>query len=301
MLVETDVIVEGKLWGICERDDIGTTIRITRRASLLDFPRDTEYLVLGQLGWDPRFPDLHQIEYERIEYSIDYRSSLIYICCEEGPSEISPAVLDALGVYKYHDTTQRGPITEFLRPRYEEYRSLVGNSPHQWLAIVIQGNIQTIATDTFVCPSLSKAELSVAVVDMRDSLVKSIGEKAFVHCPNLKRVLMSLTTESIGERAFFDCEELPNSISVPRSLRTIGMTSFYVRTSVTLEIGDGVPEGERETRRLAMWQSKSIGVATHMWPAAYLVRGGRDSIARVNFIGTATEETDQQSPCCILL
>jgi hypothetical protein len=242
-----EAIIEGKLWGICDHDDLGTTIRITRRASLRDFPKDAERLVIGQLGWDLRFPNLHLIEYEHVQYSIDSGSSIIYICCEEGPGELCPAVLDALGIYKYHDTAQRRPVKDFLRSRFEEYRSLVGNAPHQWLGIVIQGNIQTIASDAFVCPSRRKVELSVAVLDMRDSLVKTIGGNAFDACPGLQRVFLSRVTETIGESAFYECEELGEVISVPRSLRTLGWQSFHITTSLTLEIDDVVPKGERQS------------------------------------------------------
>jgi hypothetical protein len=147
-------------------------------------------------------------------------------------------------------------------------------------------------------------ELSVAVLDMRDSLVKTIGANAFDACPGLQRVFLSRVTETIGQSAFYECEELGEVISVPRSLRTIGAQSFHITTSLTLEIDDGVPQGERQTRELRVRQARPIGNVTHINVAAYSIRGGRDSIDRVNLDGMdAGEAWDRPRPssACLLL
>jgi hypothetical protein len=301
-----EAIIDGKLWGIYDHDDHGSIIRITQRASLDDFPKSTEHIVFGQLGWDVRFPHLHTIEYDHVEYSIDYGSSVIYICCEVGPGEICPAVLDALGIYKYHDTTHRSAPKEFFRARYAEYRSLIGNAPFQWLAIVIQGNIETIPTGAFTCPSRPKTELSVAFVDMRDSLVKTIREGAFQSCPILQRVCFSHLTETIGNNVFFACEELGDCISIPRSLRFIGAQTFFARKPIALVVEDGVPAEERKTRRIVVRQQTQIGNVTHIWGTAYDIRGSSESIRGVNVEGQVPDEEEvrrsaQGSSTCLVL
>jgi hypothetical protein len=297
-----EAIIEGKLWGICDHDELGTTIRITHRASLEDFPKETESVVIRVLGWDHRFPDLHLIEYEHVQYSINYGSSLIHICCEEGPGEICPAVLDALGIYKYHDTTRRCIVPEHLQSHYAEYRSIALNGPYQWLALVIQGNIKAIRTGSLSCASRPTAELSVAIVDMRDSYVKKIGEEAFHSFPMLQHVFFSFNTKSISSKAFFDCPELGDKIAIPRSLRIVARDAFLAKEPVTLEIEDGTPPEARESRTLSFYQQRGVWNFVNVWYTSYIVTGGHDAIAKIRIEEEESKDAAaQSSQCCLML
>jgi hypothetical protein len=277
--MEPQEIIEGKLWGLCEQDDYGTTIRITRVGTFAKAGPDSELIVLGRLGWDRRFPRLHLLEYNQVEYSIDYGSKLICISCEEGPGEIRRAAFEALGIFNYHDATQRGIPPEHLRTHVDEYRSLFGNTPCQWIAIVIQGNIQLIPQSAFVCANVPSTELSVAIVDMRDSHVRTIGPFAFSSCKTLRRVFFSRVTESIGNRAFGGLEGCARSIPVPVSLRSVAEHVFMdERVTPILNIEDGVPPEERVVTNL---QPLVRSIDGDYYATRYRIAGGADSVARI--------------------
>jgi hypothetical protein len=274
-------LIEGKLWGLCEQDERGTTVRITQTCPFTEHGPNSSRVVLGRLGWDPRFPRLHLIEYNHVEYSVDYGASLISISCEEGPGEIHRDVLEALGIFNYHDTNQRSFAPELLRPHVEEYRSFIANAPYQWLAIVIQGNIREIPECAFVCRSRPKAKLSVGVIDMRDSHVRSIGARAFRSCKILSKIFFSRVTEEIGAGAFEKSKELYWWINVPRSLARIATKVFYkVPAAPTLNIDDGVPREERVVVELQVYDVDCDGSA---WITRYKLCGGRDSVKNIHF------------------
>jgi hypothetical protein len=270
-------IVEGRLWGICDQDEHGTTIRITRAGPFDPRGPKSELTVIGRLGWDPRFPQLHLIEYQHVEYSVDYGASLIVISCEEGPGQIAPSALEAIGIYKTHDATQRGFPAETLRSHVEEYRSIFGNAPYQWLAIVIQGNIQTIPDRAFVCASRPKQKLSVPIIDMRDSHVRTIGSFAFAACKYLRHVFFSRVLESIGDDAFQNSVEF-SYVTVPRSLTTVAARICPGNSGrTTLNIDDGVPYEHRVKVEL---QEESYGEGT-AWVPKYDITGGPESVTKI--------------------
>jgi hypothetical protein len=95
------------------------------------------------------------------------------------------------------------------------------------------------------------------------------------------------------------------SISIPTSLRNIAGNSFYVRNSLTLEVDDGVDQGERVTRQLVANQMEQMGNVRMIWHAEFLIRGGHDSIGRVNFewmpVKEENESRNQSSSSCFLL
>jgi hypothetical protein len=273
-------LIEGKLWGVCGHDDLGTTIRITRTCPFSEPGPNSERVVIGRLGWDPRFPHLHRIEYNHVDYSVDWGTGLICISCEEGPGEIHRDVLEALGIFNVHDTTQRGYPPEHLRNHVEEYRLVIANAPYQWLAIVIQGNIQTIPEIAFVCRSRPNAKLSVAVVDMRDSHVRSIAPRAFLSCKILTQVYFSSVLEEICENAFQNSREL-GWIGVPRSLARIAMKVFDKdQRTPLLNIDDGVPAEQRVVVHLQVWDIDADGAS---WLTMYKICGGRDSVNNIHF------------------
>jgi hypothetical protein len=279
--MEPQEIIEGKLWGLCEQDDYGTTIRITRVGTLAETGPDSELIVLGRLGWDPRFPRLHLLEYNQVEYSIDYGSKLICISCEEGPGEIRRAAFEALGIFNHHDATQRGIPPEHLRTHVDEYRSLFGNTPCQWLAIVVQGNIQTIPQSAFVCATAPSTELSVATVDMRDSHVRTIGPFAFSSCKSLRGVFFSRVTERIEDRAFGGLEGCARSLPVPVSLTSVAEHMFVLvdeHVTPLLNIEDGVPVEERVMTNL---QALVRHIDGDYYATRYRISGGADSVARI--------------------
>jgi hypothetical protein len=294
-------LVQGKLWGICEQDARGTTIRITRRAPVRDFPIDTERVVFGSLGWDPRFPGLHLIEYQHVEYSVDYGASLICISCEQGPGRINRAVLEGLSIFKFHDTTQRGVPAEHLKAHVAEYRWIVGNGVFQWLAIIIQGNIQEIPDNAFVHLARPAIPLSVAVVDMRDSHVRSIGKNAFLACKDLQRIFLSRLTESIGSGAFAEAGELPQSLPVPKSFVTVAKDAFRPKSDPrNFDIDDGVPPANRvvvkmESKEFVRRNPLNPMDGEAQWLTAYSVSGGRESVARVRLADTAAIQDQRQT------
>ena len=67
---------------------------------------------------------------------------------------------------------------------------------------------------------------NVSVLHMSDS-VRTIGERAFIYCSNLKNFHMSEGIETIGEYAFWDCEGM-TEITIPRSTNYIGSNALYL-------------------------------------------------------------------------
>jgi hypothetical protein len=223
------------------------------------------------------------------------------ICCEQGPGVLRPPVFDALGIFKYRNTTQRGVIPERFRAHVEEYRSIVGYGPYQWLGIWIQGNIVAIASDSFVCACRPKTELSLAVIDMRDSAVKTIAAEAFRCCPLLQRIFFPRTLEQIGRRVFWPQRELGTCFTVPASLRFIARDSFHAFSAVTLEIDDGVSLEDRVVRTITMWQTEQTARANYLYRATIHLRGGAESVQRIQLKNDGTEEAGNSSSCCCLL
>ena len=104
------------------------------------------------------------------------------------------------------------------------------------------------------------------------SSIKSIGDKAFNNCTNLKTVTFELGVsqcESIGASAFEGCEGL-KSIVIPKSVKEIGKYAYnrcsrlesvnFERVSACNEIGDGAFGGCFELEQILIPVSvKEIG------------------------------------------
>ena len=76
--------------------------------------------------------------------------------------------------------------------------------------------------------------------------VRSIGEKAFYECEDLKKVTLQNNMTEIAERSFCGCTSL-KSINIPKSVTTIGASAFYDCTSLKdLVLPDNITSiGER--------------------------------------------------------
>lgn len=100
-------------------------------------------------------------------------------------------------------------------------------APWMWKTVAqvkFEGNVTSIGNYAFLdCPNLTS-------ITIPDSVV-SIGEFAFCNCPNLENVVMpndsNSSLKSIGADAFYQCKKL-KSITIPSSVISIGRCAFDV-------------------------------------------------------------------------
>lgn len=100
-------------------------------------------------------------------------------------------------------------------------------APWMWKTVTqvkFEGNVTSIGNYAFLdCPNLTS-------ITIPDSVV-SIGEFAFCNCPNLENVVMpndsNSSLKSIGADAFYQCKKL-KSITIPSSVISIGRCAFDV-------------------------------------------------------------------------
>lgn len=100
-------------------------------------------------------------------------------------------------------------------------------APWMWKTVTqvkFEGNVTSIGNYAFLdCPNLTS-------ITIPDSVV-SIGEFAFCNCPNLENVVMpndsNSSLKSIGANAFYQCKKL-KSITIPSSVISIGRCAFDV-------------------------------------------------------------------------
>lgn len=84
--------------------------------------------------------------------------------------------------------------------------------------VVISDNVKSIGEDAFIgCPNLEKITIGNGV--------SSISKGAFSYCTNLKDVIISSSVTSIEDRAFFGCTNL-TEITIPASINNISATAF---------------------------------------------------------------------------
>ena len=79
----------------------------------------------------------------------------------------------------------------------------------------------------YVCQGIGTAGVTDIIIAniYEGKLVKSIAEKAFSGCSNLKSITIPDSVTSIGNTAFWNCSNL-TSITIPNSVTSIGMSIF---------------------------------------------------------------------------
>lgn len=141
------------------------------------------------------------------------------------------------GISTFTPTASAEEMLSAAQPSYEDYLStLTGDEAELMATAEISWSIDAEGTFTIAgsgaMPSWTSAE--AVPWHSRKSEIKSvkilsglttIGDRAFMNCPNLKNVSIPYTVTAIGYSAFSECDSLI-SIIVPYSVKSLGYGTF---------------------------------------------------------------------------
>lgn len=145
-------------------------------------------------------------------------------------AEISvPTTVTTISKYAFKDCVSLSSVT--LSPNINNIPQGAFDGCTSLTTIVIPDGIQTIESGAFSKSGLRTLQLS--------NTLRSIGNKAFYECKQLKNVLFPSNLSSIGSEAFHSCTLLA-SINLPSSLISLGTNAFSNCSALaTINVDDG--------------------------------------------------------------
>lgn len=89
---------------------------------------------------------------------------------------------------------------------------------NEMIEVIIPDTVESIGNQAFIlCPNLQKVIMG--------NNVKKLGENVFLGCTNLKEVVLSKSLSEISDAAFSDCSSL-EKIIIPSGVKKIGKIAF---------------------------------------------------------------------------
>lgn len=237
-----------------------TSFKNVTKSGLLEYPEGSDYsswlrtdeFYLGYYGWNreipedmpvPEVPDVPEIEddgdYKPVAsehllcvYNVVYIDSVVTLC--DYATFWDKMIIDGVEVEptKEYVFTKKGyHYVEFVRDA-DYYIIPIGmfKNAYRLISVTAPDGITKIDSSSFYgCYDLIDVDFN--------SDLQVIGDNAFYGCTNLKSIPVAKT---IGKYAFGNCTELPNSLTIPDGVETIGERAFDGCAITTLTLPDSV-------------------------------------------------------------